>query len=76
MLIQKFHPSMRLGQQPVVAVSGNPLFSRQGHWDGGSTLHCVVMALALLGKLTDRSTCRITHAAPNRSFGMTRGRIT
>ncbi|ARL01823.1 hypothetical protein BOC41_11865 [Burkholderia pseudomallei] len=53
MLIQKFHPSMRLGRQPVLAVSGNPLFSRQGHWDGGSTLHCVAMALALLGKLTD-----------------------
>ncbi|WP_080427981.1 hypothetical protein [Burkholderia ubonensis] len=31
MLIQKFHPAMRLGQQPVLAVSGNPLFSRQGH---------------------------------------------
>lgn len=53
MLIQKFHPAMRLGQQPVLAVSGNPLFSRQGHWDGGSTLHCVAMALALLGKLND-----------------------
>lgn len=44
---------MCLGQQPVLAVSGNPLFSRQGHWDGGSALHCVAMALALLGKLTD-----------------------
>ncbi|MPV68004.1 hypothetical protein [Burkholderia sp. BE17] len=53
MLIQKFHPNVRLGQQPNIADSGNPLFSRQGHWDGGSSLHCVAMALALLGKLTD-----------------------
>ncbi|WP_231130465.1 hypothetical protein [Burkholderia cepacia] len=37
----------------MLAVSGNPLFSRQGHWDGGSTLHCVAMALAMLGKLND-----------------------
>ncbi|KWO50039.1 hypothetical protein [Burkholderia territorii] len=53
MLVQKFHHGMRLGQQPTIAASGNPLFSRQGHWDGGSTLHCVAMALALLGKLND-----------------------
>ncbi|WP_181155300.1 hypothetical protein [Burkholderia multivorans] len=53
MLIQKFHPGIRLGQQPTIAASGNHLFSRQGHWDGGSTLHCVAMALALLGKLND-----------------------
>ncbi|UEP28004.1 hypothetical protein [Burkholderia sp. B21-007] len=53
MLIQKFHPSIRLGQQPTLVTSGNPLFSRQGHWDGGSTLHCVAMALAMLGKLDD-----------------------
>lgn len=53
MLIQKFHPAIRLGQQPIIARTGNALFSRQGHWDGGSTLHCVAMALSLLGKLTD-----------------------
>ena len=53
MLIQKFHPGIRLGQQPALTDSGNPLFSRQGHWDGGSTLHCVAMALAILGKLSD-----------------------
>ena len=53
MLLQQFHPGMRLGQQPTLARSRNPLFSRQGHWDGGSTLHCVAMALALLGKLAD-----------------------
>jgi hypothetical protein len=53
MLIQKFHPGLRLGRQPVLAASGTPLFSRQGHWDGGSTLHCVAMALAMLGKLSD-----------------------
>jgi hypothetical protein len=53
MLIQKFHSGIQLGQQPALAESGNPLFSRQGHWDGGSTLHCVAMALALIGKVTD-----------------------
>lgn len=53
MLIQKFHPGIRLGQQPTIVDSRNPLFSRQGHWDGGSSLHCVAMALALLGKLAD-----------------------
>ncbi|MDR8050739.1 hypothetical protein [Burkholderia cenocepacia] len=53
MLIQKFHPGIRLGQQPTLVTSDNALFSRQGHWDGGSTLHCVAMALAMLGKLTD-----------------------
>lgn len=53
MLIQKFHPGIQLGRQPTLVDSGNPLFSRQGHWDGGSTLHCVAMALALLGKLAD-----------------------
>ncbi|OXI29544.1 hypothetical protein [Burkholderia aenigmatica] len=53
MLIQKFHPGIRLGLQPTLAASGNPLFSRQGHWDGGSTLHCVAMTLALLDKLAD-----------------------
>ncbi|EKS9844503.1 hypothetical protein QDD82_005357 [Burkholderia cepacia] len=53
MLIQKFHPGIRLGQQPTLVTSGNALFSRQGHWDGGSTLHCIAMALAMLGKLDD-----------------------
>ncbi len=53
MLIQKFHPGIRPGQQPTLTHSGNPLFSRQGHWDGGSTLHCVAMALAMLGRLSD-----------------------
>jgi hypothetical protein len=53
MLIQKFHPGIQLGQQPTLVISGNALFSRQGHWDGGSTLHCIAMALAMLGKLTD-----------------------
>jgi hypothetical protein len=53
MLIQKFHPGLRPGQQLALASSGAPLFSRQGHWDGGSAMHCVAMALALLGKLSD-----------------------
>lgn len=54
MLIQKFHPGITISSGPPRStVSGLPLFSRQGHWDGGSTLHCVAMALALLGKLAD-----------------------
>ncbi|MCW3481631.1 hypothetical protein OL229_19005 [Neisseriaceae bacterium JH1-16] len=53
MLIQKFHPVLRLGRRLTVATSGKPLLSRQGDWDGGSPLHCVAMALALLGKLSD-----------------------
>lgn len=54
MLIQKFHLGISFHQGVAVsAASGLPLFSRQGHWDGGSTLHCVAMALALLGRLAD-----------------------
>ncbi|RIV77664.1 hypothetical protein [Burkholderia pseudomallei] len=53
MLLQKFHPGLQLGQQLALAEHGTPLFSRQGHWDGGSTLHCVAMGLALLDKLAD-----------------------
>lgn len=52
-LVQKLHPAMSSGQRLTVADSGKPLFSRQGDWDGGSPLHCVAMALALLGKLSD-----------------------
>ncbi|KGR98758.1 hypothetical protein [Burkholderia pseudomallei] len=53
MLIQKFHAALRHDQSLALAGSNAPLFSRQGHWDGGSPLHCVAMALALLGKLAD-----------------------
>ncbi|WP_186136265.1 hypothetical protein [Burkholderia gladioli] len=53
MLIQKFHAALYPGESPAVAATGAKLFSRQGHWDGGSTLHCVAMALALLGKIDD-----------------------
>ncbi|WP_420996523.1 hypothetical protein ACKI2N_032625 [Cupriavidus sp. 30B13] len=52
-LIQTLHPALCLGRQLTLAASGARLFSRQGDWDGGSTLHCVAMALALLGKLPD-----------------------
>ncbi|CPF84505.1 hypothetical protein [Burkholderia pseudomallei] len=64
MLIQKFHPGIQLGQQLTIAGYGTPLFSRQGHWDGGSTLHCVAMGLALLDKLTDPVGLRY-HASGN-----------
>jgi hypothetical protein len=53
MLIQKFHHALHLASAPVRVGSGSPLFSRQGHWDGGSTLHCVAMALALIGRVDD-----------------------
>ena len=54
MLIQKFHLGISHHKGTAVsAASGLPLFSRQGHWDGGSTIHCVAMALALLGRLAD-----------------------
>ncbi|MFL9951937.1 hypothetical protein PQR65_00840 [Paraburkholderia nemoris] len=68
MLIQKFHPELRPGQQPVIAGSGNPLYSRQGHWDGGGILHCVAMALALLGRLADPVDTRRSDAGPEASF--------
>lgn len=38
MVTHKFHLAIRLSQRPVVAQTGNPLFSRESHWDGGSTL--------------------------------------
>lgn len=53
MLIQKFHAALYPGESPAVAATGAKLFSRQGHWDGGSALHCVAMALALLGRIDD-----------------------
>jgi hypothetical protein len=68
MLIQKLHPALRPGQQLVLADSGNALFSRQGHWDSGSALHCVAMALALLGKLTDPVALSQSSTGPEMAF--------
>ncbi|NTZ82555.1 hypothetical protein FCJ61_05950 [Burkholderia metallica] len=68
MLIQKFHPGLRPGPQLVGAGSGSPLFSRQGHWDGGGALHCVAMALALLGRLADPVDIRRRDTGPEASF--------
>lgn len=53
MIIQKYHPALQIGGRLGAGGSNSPLFSRQGHWDGGSALHCTAMALALLGKLED-----------------------
>ncbi|WP_230958620.1 hypothetical protein [Burkholderia territorii] len=53
MLIQKLHAALYPGESPAVAATGAKLFSRQGHWDGCSSLHCVTMALALLGSIAD-----------------------
>lgn len=62
------HPAMRPGRRLTLADSGQLLFSQQGNWDGGSTLHCAAMALALLGRLSDP--VRIPHCAdgPEASF--------
>ncbi|MGG2042591.1 hypothetical protein [Burkholderia gladioli] len=68
MLIQKFHPALRPGRRLVLAASGKPLFSRQGDWDGGSALHCVAMALALLGKLADPVALSQSTAGPEATF--------
>ncbi|MGR2682585.1 hypothetical protein [Chromobacterium haemolyticum] len=67
-LIQKLHPALRLGQQVMLAKSGVPLFSRQGDWDGGSPLHCIAMALALLGKLSDPVQVRRDADGPEGHF--------
>lgn len=68
MLIQKLHPALKPSQQLVLADSGNPLFSRQGDWDSGSALHCVAMALALLGKLTDPVALSRSGGGPETAF--------
>ncbi|CAJ0802465.1 hypothetical protein LMG7141_04113 [Ralstonia condita] len=67
-LVQKLHPAMSSGQRLTVADSGKPLFSRQGDWDGGSPLHCVAMALALLGKLSDPVQIRRHASGPESHF--------
>lgn len=67
-LVQKLHPALSSGQRLTVADSGNPLFSRQGDWDGGSPLHCVAMALALLGKLSDPVQIRQHVNGPESQF--------
>lgn len=67
-LIQKLHPALHPGRQLMVANSGKPLFSRQGNWDGGSPLHCVAMALALLGELSDPVQIRGHARGPESRF--------
>jgi hypothetical protein len=52
-LIQRLHPALHPGQRLTLAGTRQPLFSQQGDWDAGSALHCVAMALALLGRLSD-----------------------
>jgi len=68
MLIQKLHPALRLGQRLTLVSSGAPLFSRQGHWDGGSALHGVAMALAMLGKLSNPVDVRCQSTGPESDF--------
>lgn len=68
MLIQRFHPALRPGHQLTQVRSDNPLFSRQGHWDSGSALHCVAMALALLDKLADPVRLARSDGGPEANF--------
>lgn len=68
MLFQKLYLALRPGQQLVLAASGKPLFSRQSHRDCGSALHCVAMALALLGKLTDPVSLSRSATGPEAAF--------
>jgi hypothetical protein len=68
MLVQKFHPALQPGQRLLLADSSIPLFSRQGHWDSGSALHCVAMALALLGKLSDPVALARSDTGPEAVF--------
>jgi hypothetical protein len=52
-LSQKLHPALYPGARLVLDDTHQPLFSQQGNWDAGSALHCVAMALAMLGRLSD-----------------------
>ncbi|WP_244108824.1 hypothetical protein [Burkholderia anthina] len=52
-LIQRLHPALYPGQRLALAGTRRPLFSHQDDSNAGSTLHCVAMALALLGRLSD-----------------------
>lgn len=61
-LIQKLHPAVYPGPRLMLRETGQPLFSRQGDWDGGSALHCAAMALTLLGKPADPVDVR-SHAS-------------
>jgi len=67
-LIQKLHPAVHPGRQLALCGSRQPLFSRQGVWDSGSSLHCVAMALALLGKLPDPVDVRGYASGPAAHF--------
>lgn len=65
-LQQRFYPTLRVGLEAKVVRKGREisLHCRQGKWDGACGLHCSVMALALLGKISN-----ITDLA-NRRYGV------
>jgi hypothetical protein len=67
-LIQKLHPAQRPGHRLTLSGSGAPLLSRQGDWNGGSPLHCVAMALAMLGKLSDPARLALHQGGPEAAF--------
>lgn len=67
-LIQRLHPSLRAGSPLRLLQSGNRLFSWQGAWDSGSALHCVAMALAMLGRLSDPVDVRGNASGPVAHF--------
>lgn len=67
-LIQRLHPALRPGSCLTLWKSGNRLFSSQGDWDSGSALHCVTMALAMLGVLSDPVAIRSYESGPVAHF--------
>jgi hypothetical protein len=52
----------------MLAGTRQPLFSRQSDRDGGSALHCIAMALAMLGMLADPVDVRAYASGPAAHF--------
>lgn len=54
-LVQRIHPSLRVGIVPSVVRGRNliPVHCAQGQWDSACGAHCAAMALAILGEISD-----------------------
>ncbi|WP_027798862.1 hypothetical protein [Paraburkholderia dilworthii] len=66
--VQRLHSALHVGQRLTVADANIPAFSYQGGWDSGCTLHCLAMAGALLGQLTDPSKVSSRRRGPEAAF--------
>ena len=66
--VQRLHSALIAGQRLRAADSNAPAFSYQGDWDSGCTLHCLAMAGALLGQLTDPSKVSSRRRGPETAF--------